>query len=108
MSYVAPDTIFYFIINSAGAVAMFVYALIALSQLRMRRAIEATEPERLKLRMWLFPYLTWATLVAIVAVVATMAVIPDSRSELMLSMVSLAAILTIYALFVRPRASRSP
>lgn len=108
MSYVAPDTIFYFIINSAGAVAMFVYALIALSQLRMRRAIEATEPGRLKLRMWLFPYLTWATLVAIVAVVATMAVIPDSRSQLLLSMVSLAAILTIYALFVRPRASRSP
>ncbi len=106
MSYVSPETIFYFIINSAGAVAMFVYAIIALSQLRMRRRLEREAPERLKLRMWLFPYLTWATLGSIVAVVATMAVLDESRPQLMLSLISLAVILAVYVLGVRPRAAR--
>ncbi|MDA3630024.1 amino acid permease [Saccharopolyspora oryzae] len=105
-SYVSPDTIFYFIINSAGAVALFIYAMIAASQLRMRRRLEQEAPERLKLKMWLFPYLTWATLVVIAAVIVTMGAIEEVRSQLTLSLVSLAAILLIYLLFVRPRAAR--
>jgi GABA permease len=46
MSHVSPDKIFYFVINSAGAVALFVYAIIAGSQVRMRRKLEAESPER--------------------------------------------------------------
>ncbi|KAA5830128.1 amino acid permease [Saccharopolyspora hirsuta] len=102
-SYVSPDTIFYFIINSAGAVALFIYAIIAASQLRMRRRLEQEAPERLKLKMWFFPYLTWATLVVIAAVIVTMGAIGEVRSQLTLSLVSLAAILLVYLLFVRQR-----
>ncbi|MER7081567.1 gamma-aminobutyrate:proton symporter, AAT family (TC 2.A.3.1.5) [Saccharopolyspora kobensis] len=102
-SYVSPDTIFYFIINSAGAVALFIYAIIAASQLRMRRRLEQRAPERLKLRMWFFPYLTWATLVVIAAVIVTMGAIGEVRSQLTLSLVSLVGILLVYVLFVRPR-----
>ncbi|MDA3647135.1 amino acid permease [Saccharopolyspora indica] len=102
-SYVSPDAIFYFIINSAGAVALFIYAIIAASQLRMRRRLEQEAPERLKLRMWFFPYLTWATLVVIAAVIVTMGAIGEVRSQLTLSLVSLAGILLVYVLFVRPR-----
>ncbi|MGP4018819.1 amino acid permease [Saccharopolyspora sp. 5N708] len=106
-SYVSPDTIFYFIINSAGAVALFIYAMIALSQLRMRRQLEREAPERLKLRMWFFPYLTWATLILIAAVIVTMGAIEEIRSQLTLSLISLAAIVLIYLLFVRRRAVRT-
>lgn len=96
MSYVAPDTIFYFIINSAGAVALFVYAIIAGSQLRMRRVLERDEPERLKLRMWGYPWLSWLTLVATILVVASMVLVEDARSQLWLSLISLAVILGVY------------
>ncbi|MEU6265177.1 amino acid permease [Saccharopolyspora shandongensis] len=106
-SYVSPDTIFYFIINSAGAVALFIYGMIAASQLRMRRRLEREAPERLKLKMWFFPYLTWATLVVIVAVVVTMGAIEEVRSQLTLSLISLAAILLIYVLFVRRQVARA-
>ncbi|MFZ3565361.1 amino acid permease [Streptomyces sp. BH097] len=102
MSYVAPDTIFNFIINSAGAVGLFVYAIIAGSQLRMRRQLEREAPDRLKLRMWGYPYLSWATLAAIVVVLSSMLLVPDARSQLYLSVLSLAAILATYVL-VRPR-----
>ena len=53
--------------------------------------------------MWLFPYLTWGTLVVILAVLVTMGTIEDSRSQLVLSLVSLAAILLVYVGLVRPR-----
>ncbi|MGW6402553.1 amino acid permease [Streptomyces sp. NPDC055134] len=96
MSYVAPDTIFDFIINSAGAVGLFVYAIIAGSQLRMRRRLELEAPERLKLRMWGYPYLSWITLVAITGVVSSMLLVPDARSQLYLSVLSLAVILASY------------
>nr|WP_258054647.1 hypothetical protein [Streptomyces sp. Ru71] len=102
MSYVAPDIIFDFIINSVKAVGLFIYAIIAGSQLRMRRQLESEAPERLKLRMWGYPYLSWMTLVAIVGVVSSMLLVPDARSQLYLSVLSLAAILATY-LIVRWR-----
>src|SRR5215217_8229144 len=35
-AYVSPDTVFLFLLNSSGAIILFVYLLICLSQLRMR------------------------------------------------------------------------
>lgn len=100
MSYLAPDTIFYFIINSAGAVALFVYAIIAGSQLRMRRILEEDAPERLTLRMWGYPWLSWLTLAG---VVASMIFVESVRSQLLLSVLSLVVIRGVY-LVLRSRA----
>ncbi|MBN6038162.1 amino acid permease [Amycolatopsis sp. 195334CR] len=105
MSYVSPDKIFYFIINSAGAVALFVYAIICGSQLRMRRKLEAEAPDRLQLRMWGYPWLTWLTLIATLGVAASMLFVDNStRAQLFLSLISLAVILGVYALLRRKRA----
>ncbi|WP_370948246.1 amino acid permease [Amycolatopsis sp. cg5] len=101
MSYVSPDQIFYFIINSAGAVALFVYAIIAGSQIRMRRTLEAEAPDRLKLRMWGYPWLSWLTLAGTLLVVVSMLFVEDARSQLYLSLISLAAILGIYQVIRR-------
>jgi GABA permease len=38
MAYFFPDTVFLFLLNSSGAVALFVYLLIAVSELRMQSA----------------------------------------------------------------------
>lgn len=108
MSYVAPDTVFDFIINSAGAVGLFVYAIIAGSQLRMRRRLEREAPERLQLRMWGYPYLSWITLVGILVVVGSMLLVPEARSQLYLSVLSLAVILATYLVvrYVQKAAAR--
>ena len=44
MSYVSPDAIFAFLVNSYGTVAIFVYLFIASSQLRLRARLEAEQP----------------------------------------------------------------
>ena len=54
-TYVWGDVVFNFLINSYGAVALFVYLIIAISQVVLRRCIERSAPGTLKLKMWLFP-----------------------------------------------------
>src|SRR3954470_3506943 len=90
---ISPDKVFLFLVNSSGAVALFCYVLIAVAELRTRRRLEAEAPERLKLRMWLFPWLTYAAIVAMVAVIVAMALVDDVRSQLIPSFISLAVVL---------------
>ncbi|CAJ0557596.1 unnamed protein product, partial [Mesorhabditis spiculigera] len=53
--YIWPDTIFLFLVNSSGAICLFVYILICVSELRLRRRWERESPEILKFRVWLYP-----------------------------------------------------
>ena len=69
LAYLSPDTVFLFLVNSSGAIALFVYVLIACSQLKMRRQLEREAPERLKVKMWAFPYLTYFAIAAMVTVI---------------------------------------
>ena len=79
--------------NSSGAVALFVYLLIAVSQLRMRARLEREDPEKLQVRMWAYPYLTWLVIAAIVVVIGSMALVDDVRDQLWWSLGSLAVVL---------------
>ena len=91
---VSPDTVFTFLLNSSGAIILFVYILIAVSQLILRRR---TSPDKLKVKMWFFPYLTIATIAAMVAVLVMMAFDSSSASQLYLSLLAFAVVLVLYA-----------
>ncbi|MYW65727.1 amino acid permease [Streptomyces sp. SID8379] len=90
-----PDSVFLYMLNSVGAVLLFVWALIALSQLRLRRRIEAETPERLVLKMWAFPWLTWAALVAMAAVFVLMLTDDTARPQLLWSTGATLAVLAV-------------
>ncbi|MFI7099022.1 amino acid permease [Streptomyces sp. NPDC050161] len=105
-AWISPDVVFSFLINSYGAIALFVYLAIAFAQVRMRRRIERDEPGRLTLKMWLFPWLSWVTIAAMTAVIAAMAVLPDSRSQFWLSLLTVAVVLAGYE--VRRRRGPAP
>jgi len=98
MSYVSPDRVFAFLVNSYGTVAIFVYLLIAIAELRLRRRLERESPARLRVRMWGYPWLTRFTIIAMLAVVAAMGVIPAQRVALAFGLVSVAVLLIAYAL----------
>jgi GABA permease len=105
MSYVSPDLVFPFLINSYGTVALFVYLLIALSQLRLRARLERESPETLTLRMWGYPWLTWVAIAGMVAILGAMAFIPDQQMPLLFGGISLAALSAFYGLRPRRRAT---
>src|SRR3569833_358741 len=103
--YTSPDTVFLFLLNGSGAVALFVWAVNAVSQLRMRHRLERDAPERILVRMWLYPYLTVATIAGIAAVLVVMLFDDDGRPQVLWSM-AVAAVVLIAA-FVRHGRSRA-
>jgi GABA permease len=93
MSWLAPRTVFLFLLNSSGAIILFVYWLIALSQIVLRRR---TPEDQLALKMWFFPVLSILTLAGITAVLVQMAFDHAARSQLWLSLLSWAVVLGLY------------
>ncbi|MCD9141719.1 amino acid permease [Streptomyces albireticuli] len=85
-NYMWPDTVFKFLLNASGAVALFVWLVICFTQLKMRGIIQRETPERHVVKMWLFPYLTWATIGMITFVLGYMVYDGgDNRQQVLLS-----------------------
>ena len=101
-NYVAPKMIFDFIMNSAGLVALFVYAFVALTQWRLRNRMSVAERDSLKLKMWLHPWLNIMVLAAVALIVVLMALNPANAPQVWLSLSALGVLLVIYP-FVRRR-----
>ncbi|WP_397442858.1 GABA permease [Pseudomonas chlororaphis] len=93
-NYVAPAAVFNFLLASSGAIALLVYLVIAVSQLRMRQKRTAAG-EKIAYRMWLFPGLTYAVIVFIVGVLTIMLFQEGHRMEIiatgLLSIIVIAA-----------------
>lgn len=107
MAWLSPNTVFLFLLNSSGAVILFVYLLIAVSQIILRRR---TSAEQLRVKMWLFPVLSILTAAGIVAVLVQMGFDRATRSQLSLSLLSWVVVVAVYFLtpyFRRNRLLRS-
>ncbi|HTW37504.1 MAG TPA: amino acid permease [Steroidobacteraceae bacterium] len=96
MSYESPRLVFAFLVNSYGTVAIFVYVLIAVAQLRLRARLEREAPERLRLKMWGYPYLTILAIAAMLCILTAMAFIREQRVPLVFGVLSAIAMLGGY------------
>lgn len=93
-NYVLPDKIFGYLLATSGAVALFVYLSIAVSQLVLGKSMRARDQVP-AVRMWLFPYLTGLVIVFIVAVLILMAFDSDQRDAITLSTIPAVIIVAI-------------
>jgi GABA permease len=84
-SVLSPTLVFAFLVNASGAIMLFVYLITALAQIRIRRRLERAAPERLTVKMWLFPYLSWFAVAAMLAILLAMAFTPALASQLVAS-----------------------
>lgn len=96
-----PDTVFQFLINSSGTVFLFVYLVICLSQLKLRRKWVAQGT--LKFAMWGHPWLPLLVTGSIVAVLVSMAFDPGMQVSLGQCLVAIAVIAVSYAVVRVPR-----
>jgi len=103
MNYVSPDKVFLFLVNSSGAIALLVYLAIAVSQLRMRQKLERDNGAALKIKMWLFPYLTYFTILVLLVILASMLFIRSMVSQLLLTLLITAVVIVCYFVFARRR-----
>ncbi len=96
------DDIFTLLASTSGDIILFVYMIIAFAQIRQRTRLEA-EGTELKLKMWLFPWLSYAVIAGIIGVLLLLAFIPDQQITLALSMVTVLVVLA--ALAIRRKAA---
>ncbi|WP_111893419.1 amino acid permease [Acinetobacter sp. MB5] len=97
-NYVFPGQVFSFLLSTTGAIALIVYLVIAVSQLRMRYSVERAGVQ-LSFKMWCFPYVTWFVILTILAVLGYMFISPAYRYETLMS-VGVTTIMLIASFFV--------
>ncbi|MFD9814851.1 amino acid permease [Streptomyces sp. NPDC059080] len=83
LSFWWPTTVFQWLLNMVGAAVLVVWGFIAAAQLRMRRQLERESPEKLVVKMWAFPFLTWVALAGIAVVLLLMLRDGDQRVQLL-------------------------
>ncbi|MFG3355046.1 amino acid permease [Streptomyces sp. NPDC048001] len=83
LSYWRPDDVFMWLLNTIGAIILVVWYFIGVSQLILRRRTEREAPERLVVRMWLYPGLTLLALAGMTAVFWMMLRQPETRLQLL-------------------------
>ncbi|HMI38049.1 MAG TPA: amino acid permease [Steroidobacteraceae bacterium] len=99
---VSPGGVFAFLVNASGALILFIYLAIAVSQVRLRRLAQQEGAPQPALPMWWFPWLSYFAIAAMCAVLVAMAVTPLMASQLWISVLSVAVALLAY-LWVRQR-----
>ena len=99
----SSQTVFAFLVNASGALSVFVYILIALAHIRLRRAREASGMAPPALTMWFFPWASYAAVAGMAAVLIAMAFTPgELAQELRVSVLAFAVAAGAY-LVVRAR-----
>lgn len=110
LNWALPDTLLGILLNAVGAALLVVWVLVAVAQLRLRPTLEAEARERgeaMPLRIWGYPWLTWATLVALAGLVVLMLADGSARGQLASTAGLVAVVVGIYALTALRRRRRA-
>src|SRR6202163_49024 len=102
----APQVVFDFLVSSSGAVIVFVYMIICIAQIRLRRRRESAGLPEPAVRMWLFPYLSMAAIAGMCAVLVAMAFTPALQRDFYVSCITLAVAVAAYLIVHRMRQPR--
>lgn len=104
-SILSPKGIFVFLLQSSGAIILSVYLLISLSQIGLRRRMDA-EGQQVPVRVWLFPWVSYACVLGIIAVLVMMATQPDQALQVGLSAAVFVVSAAMYAVWGRRNRAR--
>lgn len=84
-SVLSPAVVFAFLVNASGATMLIIYIMVALAEIRIRRQVEKTTPEKLVFKVWFFPYSSYLAIAGMVAVLVAMAITPDLAPQFYIS-----------------------
>jgi GABA permease len=95
--------VFDFLVSSSGAVIVFIYMTIAVAQISLRTRRERQGAPAPAVKMWLFPYLSYAAVAGMIAVLIAMAFTESLQQDLKFSFLSLAVAILAYLVVRRLR-----
>ena len=101
--FISQD-VFSLLAGSAGSIMLFIYILVVLAQIRQRRRLEA-KGAQIRLKVWLFPWLSYATILFMMGVLIVLGCMPEQ--QLMLTLSAAPVIAVFIALWAVRRRQRS-
>ncbi|UYP20049.1 amino acid permease [Rhodococcus sp. Z13] len=104
LNWLLPETILGILLNAVGSALIAIWLFIVVAHLRLRRKFE--EEGTLRLRMWLFPYLSWFTLAMLIGFICLMLTDTDARAQLVSTFVLFLIITAIGAVWHRRQDAR--
>ena len=99
--------VFAFLVNASRALMVFIYMMIVVAHLRVRRGREASGVPAPALTMWFFPWADYLALGGMAAVLIAMALTPDMQQDLKASVLSFAVALGAFYFVNSRRRSRA-
>jgi GABA permease len=96
------------LMNLTGAIGLLIYLVIACSQLKMRKQLEAKGAE-IEIKMWLYPWLTWAVIIFIILFLIGMLFVEEYRLLVGSTAITMAVIAMIgIAVQIKSKVAKHP
>ncbi|MEE4342746.1 amino acid permease [Pseudomonas alliivorans] len=103
LNYLIPKDVFLLIASLATFATVWVWLMILLTQVAMRRAMSAEEVAELKFPVPFWPYAPAAAIVFMLFIFGVLGYFPDNRAALIVGAVWIVLLVIAYRLWVKPK-----
>ncbi|MEE4814750.1 amino acid permease [Pseudomonas alliivorans] len=103
LNYLIPKDVFLLIASLATFATVWVWLMILLTQVAMRRAMSAEEVAELKFPVPFWPYAPAAAIVFMLFIFGVLGYFPDTRAALIVGTVWIVLLVIAYRLWVKPK-----
>ncbi|MBS5839693.1 MAG: amino acid permease [Pseudomonas sp.] len=107
LNYLIPEDIFLIIASIATFATVWVWLMILVTQIAMRRSMTAEEVAQLKFPVPFWPYAPIAATVFMVFIFGVLGYFPDTRAALIVGAVWILLLIVAYRLWVKPLAGHA-
>ncbi|KWS59493.1 MULTISPECIES: amino acid permease [Pseudomonas syringae group] len=108
LNYLIPKDVFLLIASLATFATVWVWLMILLTQVAMRRSISREEVTQLKFAVPFWPYGPAAAIVFMLFIFGVLGYFPDNRAALIVGAIWIVLLLIAYRLWVKPKALNHP
>ncbi|KWS46491.1 amino acid permease [Pseudomonas syringae] len=108
LNYLIPKDVFLLIASLATFATVWVWLMILLTQVAMRRSMNRDEAAQLKFAVPFWPYGPAAAIVFMLFIFGVLGYFPDNRAALIVGAIWIVLLLIAYGLWVKPKALNKP
>ncbi|UFI44771.1 amino acid permease [Pseudomonas savastanoi] len=108
LNYLIPKDVFLLIASLATFATVWVWLMILLTQVAMRRSMNRDEATQLKFAVPFWPYGPAAAIVFMLFIFGVLGYFPDNRAALIVGAIWIVLLLIAYGVWVKPKALNKP
>ncbi|WP_372437764.1 amino acid permease [Pseudomonas chlororaphis subsp. aureofaciens] len=107
LNYLIPENVFLLIASIATFATVWVWLMILVTQVAMRRSMSAEQVAQLKFPVPFWPYAPMAAIVFMLFIFGVLGYFPDTQAALIVGVVWIALLVLAYLIWVKPAAGQA-